>query len=90
MGVYLEKYQTNFYKALDFLNCTNEYCVPWKFKSFEIKSVNLVKLLEPVFGPLVQLPNNKSKAKGVQKQRKEMSKRITKTICSCYRAIIDS
>ena len=60
------------------------------FQTCEIKFANLAKLLEPVFGPAVQLPNKKSKAKAVQNLRKKMSKQITKVICSFYRAIIDS
>ena len=92
-GVYYRRYACVFCakcQSLDFLNCTNEYCGPWKFKPFEIKSSNLVDLLEPIFGATAQLPNKKSKAKAVQNKRKKMSKQITKLICSYYRAIIDS
>ena len=60
-----------------------------KFKAFEIKSTALVELLAPVFGPDIQLPNNKSKGKSVQEKRKELSKKITKKICSFYRSILD-
>ena len=43
----------------------------------------------PAFGPDAQLPNDKWKAKSVQKKRKDMSQKITKTICSFYRSIIE-
>ena len=69
-------------------NCPNSYCGPWKFKSFEIKTENLVKLLTPLFGPDAQLPNTKKKTKPVQNQRQKLSKTITKTIASFYRALI--
>ena len=55
-GIYYRRYlflSCEKCKLLKFLECTNEYCGPWKFHAFNVNQKTLEKLFQESIDPLL-------------------------------------